>query len=155
MPIECHPLVRYMLLFSSANYFQLNSIPQLTLHRSVIVSSIVISLLISLQVLNFCMSSRTGPCEKRSQSSFSADLPWFMDVYAEHCHGPIFKHEYPNCSCSLTIIFIWNDSPFPLKNQKIRNKRSGGGNGKPDPSAILSFSRTGEAASILWLDVAL
>ena len=55
VPIECHPLVRYMLLFSSANYFQLNSIPQLTLHRSVIVSSIVISLLTSLQVLNLCI----------------------------------------------------------------------------------------------------
>ena len=96
VPIECHPLVRYMLFFSSKQHFQLNSIQQLTLHCSVIVSSIVISLLISLQVLNFSMRSRTGPCQKLSQSSFSAHLPWFMNVYAEHCHGPVFKHEYPS-----------------------------------------------------------
>ena len=69
---------------------------QLTLHGSVIVSSIVISLLISLQVLNVGLSLRTGPVQKFAQSSFSAHLLWFMNVYAEHCHGPVFKHEYPS-----------------------------------------------------------
>ena len=42
-----------------------------------------------------------------------------------------FTQEY--CSCSPTtsvfFFFFWNESPFPLKNQKIRNKRSGGGTG--------------------------
>ena len=36
----------------------------------------------------------------------------------------MFKHY---CFCSLTIIFIWNDPPLPLKNQKFGNNAGGGG----------------------------
>ena len=55
-----------------------------------------------------------------------------------------------NIIFTLTTIFIWNYPPLSLKNQKISNNAKEG-EGKPDPSAILSFSCTYEAASIFRL----
>ena len=53
------------------------------------------------------------------------------------------------------MIFIWSicDPPLPLKNQKITND-TGEGDGKLDPSTILSFSCTDKVASFFWLSFA-
>ena len=86
------------------------------------------------------MSSRTGPSQKRSQSS----LVWTyrercMDaVYTEHCHGPVFKHEISLFNIDRPLVKWSNWSAFQ-SGFSYGNDRKHSGDGRQVKRALGNF----------------